>query len=100
MVFRLPRIKESILKKIANPDELKRRYQAVVADNPERDGILECTPMQALSRLGRYVKDGYDDDRTRDQFPSNNKRFMEAFGVHGEDAREVLDQLGFESAVS
>lgn len=56
--------------------------------------------MDALARLRRYIKDSLNPQRDRRQFPANNKRFQEAFGMNGQDCSELLERLGFKYAVS
>jgi ubiquitin carboxyl-terminal hydrolase 25/28 len=67
----------------------------VVQDEPEREGIRLATPVDALTRLRRYIKDALNPDHDKRVFPSNNKRFMEAYGLHGRDCRDLLQRLGF-----
>lgn len=98
--FRLPRIPPPAKKLLTDTGLLKKRYDEVVEDNPARDGFKQATPIDALVRLRRYVKDALNPDHTRRSFPSNNKRFMEAFGLHGNDCRELLEALGFRREVS
>jgi ubiquitin carboxyl-terminal hydrolase 25/28 len=84
---------------LRNPELLKRRYDALLQDDPERDGIKLATPMDALSRLRRYIKDSLLPQHSKRQIPANNKRFQEAYGVNGEDCGELLERLGFKYAV-
>lgn len=56
--------------------------------------------MDTLQRLRRYIKDSLNPQHTKRVFPSNNKRFQEAFGINGQDCAELLQRLGFKYAVS
>ncbi|KAF2764303.1 cysteine proteinase [Teratosphaeria nubilosa] len=96
--FRPARISNVQKDLLTNTENLKRRYEAVVADDPSREGLRQANPMEALSRLRRYVSDAQKPDRKRDAFPADNKRFMEAFGVRGEDCRELFQGYGFRYA--
>lgn len=85
---------------LTNTEQLKRRYETVVAQDPTREGVRQATPMEALTRLRKYVHDSLNPQHSRRKFPANNKRFMEAFGVYGQDCKELLERLGFKYAVS
>ena len=100
ITFKLPRLSEEDRDLLTNPDRLKGRYEAVVRDDPNREGVRQATPMEALSRLRRYLKDSLDPQRTKRELAANNKRFMEAFGVHGRDCEDLLQRLGFKYTVS
>lgn len=93
--FRRGRLTEKERNLLTDTEQLKRRYEAVLRDDPNRDGVRQATPMEALVRLRKYVKDSLDPKHGRRSFPANNKRFMEAFGVHGEDCRPLIERLGF-----
>ena len=80
---------------MTSTDQLKQRFDDVVEEDPEREGIKQATPTDALNRLRKYIKDGLKPEHERRKFPANNKRFMEAFGVHGQDCRGLLERLGF-----
>lgn len=95
ILFRRPRLIDADLNHLTNPELLKRRYDALVQEDPHRDGLAVATPMDSLSRLRRYVSDSLNPQRTKRQFPSNNKRFQEAFGINGHDCYALLDGLGF-----
>ena len=100
ILFRKPRISDGEKDLLTNPELLKRRYNALVQNDPNREGMKEATQMDSLARLRRYIKDSLDPKRDRRSFPANNKRFQEAFGINGQDCRELLDRLGFKYAVS
>jgi ubiquitin carboxyl-terminal hydrolase 25/28 len=100
IIYRKSRLDEDDIQLLSNPELLKRRYNALVQDDPERDGIKLATPMDALSRLRRYIKDSLVPEHAKRQIPANNKRFQEAYGMNGEDCAELLKNLGFEYAVS
>jgi hypothetical protein len=53
-----------------------------------------------LTRLRKYIRDALNTEHDKRVFPANNKRFMEAYGVHGQDCRDLLERLGFEFDVS
>lgn len=59
-----------------------------------------ATDMEALARLRRYVHDSLDPKHTKRQFPANNKRFQEAFGLYGQDCSKLFESFGFKYAVS
>lgn len=93
--FRKPRLHDNELHALVDPESLKRRYDELVQDNPDREGIRTATPVEALSRLRRYVTDALNPAHTKRQFPSHNKRFQEAFGIDGRDCLKLLMRLGF-----
>ncbi|KAK5125256.1 hypothetical protein LTR85_000932 [Meristemomyces frigidus] len=96
--FRLGRLTTAERDLLTNTEQLKRRYEAVVQENPDREGIRQATPMEALVRLRKYVKDSLNSLHGKRSFPANNKRFMEAFGVYGQDCKPLLERLGFKYA--
>ena len=98
--FRRPRISAADYDLLTNPEHLRSRYDALVKQDPNREGIKPATPMDSLTRLRRYIKDMLNTQHNRKSFPANNKRFQEAFGVNGQDCRELLERLGFKYAVS
>ena len=98
--YRQARIYDQEKDLLINTEYLKRRYEAVVQQDPSREGIRQATPMEALSRLRKYTRDALDPRHDRRSFPANNKRFMEAFGPYGQDCRALLERLGFNYAVS
>ena len=100
IIFRLPRLDSDSLGLLTNPELLKRRYSALVEDDPSREGIRQATEMEALQRLRRYIHDSLNPQHNKRQFPANNKRFQEAFGLEGQDCSELLERLGFKYAVS
>ncbi|TKA52384.1 hypothetical protein B0A55_13194, partial [Friedmanniomyces simplex] len=95
IAYRQPKLSDTDRDLLTNTERLKRRYEAAVREDPARDGIRQATPMEALSRLRRYIKDSLDPAHNRRAFPAGNKRFMEAFGVQGHDCLELLQRLGF-----
>lgn len=85
---------------LTSPDRLQGRYEELLRADPEREGMRQATDMEALARLRRYVNDSLDPKHTKRQFPANNKRFQEAFGLQGQDCHELFELLGFKYAVS
>jgi ubiquitin carboxyl-terminal hydrolase 25 len=100
IVYRKARWDEEDIQLLSNPERLKRRYEALIQDDPNREGIKLATQMDAFSRLRRYVKDSLVPSHTKRQIPANNKRFQEAYGINGEDCAEILNWLGFRLVVS
>lgn len=100
VTYRLPRTSEDDKELLTNAELLKGRYEELVRADPEREGLRKATEMEALARLRRYVQDSLDPKHTKRQFPANNKRFQEAFGIHGQDCRQLFEALGFKYAVS
>ena len=80
---------------MTDTSKLRARFDAVVQEDPEREGIRLATPVDALTRLRRYIKDALNPEHDKRVFPGNNKRFMEAYGLHGGDCRDLLQRLGF-----
>jgi ubiquitin carboxyl-terminal hydrolase 25/28 len=99
IIYRKSRLDDEDIELLSNPELLKRRYNALIQDDPEREGIKLATPMDALSRLRRYIKDSLLPQHAKRQIPANNKRFQEAYGMNGEDCAELLKSLGFTYAV-
>lgn len=97
--FRIPKLEPADISLLTDTEKLRRRYEAVVEHDPEREGIRQATPIDALSRLRRYIKDALNPDHAKRKFPANNKRFMEAFGVEGQDCAGLLNKLGFKYEV-
>lgn len=95
IAFKLPRISDSDRMLLTDTGKLKSRFDAVVESEPTREGLRQATPVDALSRLRKYIKDSLNTEHDRRSFPANNKRFMEAFGVHGRDCEDLLEGLGF-----
>lgn len=85
---------------IMDEAKLKARYQYLMETDPAREGMRPATPMDALYRLRRYIKDALKPENQRRTFAAHNKRFQEAFGEQGQDCAELLDGLGFKYAVS
>ncbi|KAK3677353.1 ubiquitin-specific protease ubp2 [Recurvomyces mirabilis] len=98
VVYTIPRLSEQERILLTDTEQLKRRYEATVNQDHNRDGLRQATPMEALSRLRKYISDSLSPTHTKRAFPANNKRFMEAFGVRGEDCMELLTRLGFKYA--
>ncbi|EME77564.1 uncharacterized protein MYCFIDRAFT_114189, partial [Pseudocercospora fijiensis CIRAD86] len=95
ITFRTPRLQPAEKDLLTNTEYLKQRYEALMKDDPDREGLRQATPMEALNRLRRYIKDSLAAARTRTSFPANNKRFQEAFGLYGRDCYGLLQRLGF-----
>ncbi|KJX94272.1 ubiquitin carboxyl-terminal hydrolase like protein [Zymoseptoria brevis] len=93
--YRLPRLAQADIKLLTDPALLQSRFDATFRADPAREGLKLATPMDAIGRLRRYLKDALNPEHTRRTFPANNKRFMEAFGVDGQDCAELLNKLGF-----
>jgi ubiquitin carboxyl-terminal hydrolase 25 len=85
---------------LTTPELLKSRYEALFQEDPNREGIRLATPIDPLHRLQKYVRDSLNIQHNRRQFPANNKRFQEAFGLEGQDCADLLRRLGFKYAVS
>jgi len=100
VTYRPSRIQPEQKDLLTNTELLKRRYEAILQQEPTREGIRQATPLDCLSRLRKYIKDSLKPEHDKRVFPANNKRFMEAFGVHGHDCQELLQWLGFKYAVS
>ena len=98
--FRLPRLSDSELDLLVNPELLKKRYDDLIQEDPKREGIRLATQTDALQRLRKYVNDSLNPNHTKRQFPSHNKRFQEAFGIDGRDSHGLLERLGFKYDVS
>ncbi|KXT13990.1 hypothetical protein AC579_8847 [Pseudocercospora musae] len=95
ITFRLPRLQPAEKDLLTNTEYLKQRYEALMKGDPNREGLRQATPVDALNRLRRYIRDSLAADRTRTSFPANNKRFQEAFGLCGMDCYGLLQKLGF-----
>lgn len=101
VLYRKPRLSDKPdIALLTNPELLKRRYDAILEEEPNRDGVRLATPIEPLARLRRYIIDSLNPTHNKRQFPANNKRFQEAFGLHGGDCRQLLERLGFKYAVS
>lgn len=100
ITYRLPRTTDADKELLTNSDRLKSRYEELLKADPEREGLRMATDMDALQRLRRYVQDSLNPKHTKRQFPANNKRFQEAFGVYGQECRELFESFGFKYAVS
>jgi hypothetical protein len=83
---------------IATPEFLKRRYEEALAVAPDRD-IKEATPMQALHRVRTYLRDALNPDHTLRSIQEDQKRFVEVFGMQGQESRDLLQKLGFAYSV-
>ena len=93
--FKLPRFSAADRNLLTDTSKLKSRFEAVMQEDPNREGIRQATPVDALTRLRRYIKDALKPEHDKRVFPGNNKRFMEAYGIQGRDCRELLERLGF-----
>ena len=100
ITYRLPRTSDGDKRLLTDPERLKRRYDELVAAEPDREGMRMATDMEALSRLRRYIRDALNPKHEKRQFPANNKRFQEAFGTLGQDCRDLFESLGFDYTVS
>lgn len=80
---------------LTDPDNLMRRYRAILEDDPDRKDVNLATPSDALYRLKRYTDDALKPTTPKRQFPSHNKKFLGAFGS---DCDEFLHSLGFRRA--
>jgi ubiquitin carboxyl-terminal hydrolase 25/28 len=83
---------------IATPEFLKRRYEEALAAGPERD-IKEATPMQALHRVRTYLRDALNPEHTQRTIAEDQKKFIEVFGMHGQESVGLLKKLGFTYSV-
>lgn len=97
ITYRIPRITDADIAVLTTPDLLKRRYEALLQEDPDRKDVKQALPLQPLSRVRTYVRDSLSGKHTK--LPAHNKRFQEACGVHGQDCRGLLERLGFEYAV-
>jgi ubiquitin carboxyl-terminal hydrolase 25/28 len=84
------------LELLCNPATLKRRYEDAVRADPTREGLSEVSPVAALVRFRRYIKDSLRPEHKGRRIPTQNKRFMEAFGS---DCDQLLAKLGFQYSV-
>ena len=98
--FKMGRFSNADRNLLTDTSKLKSRFEAVMQQDPTREGIRQATPVEALTRLRKYIMDALNTEHDKRVFPANNKRFMEAYGVHGQDCRELLERLGFEYNVS
>jgi ubiquitin carboxyl-terminal hydrolase 25/28 len=85
---------------LTDTSKLKSRFEAVMQDDPTREGIRQATPVEALTRLRKYIRDALNTEHDKRVFPANNKRFMEAYGLYGQDCKDLLQRLGFDFNVS
>ncbi|CAK3972077.1 Ubiquitin carboxyl-terminal hydrolase 2 [Lecanosticta acicola] len=99
ITFRMPRISPQQKVMLTDTELLKRRYEAVMKEDTNRDNVRRATPVESLTRLRKYIKDSLDPKHTRRTFSAYNKRFMEAFGVYGRDCADILNELGFRHGV-
>lgn len=97
ITFRTSRISPAERDLLTNTEALKSRFKDEVEDNPEREGIKQATPMDALGRLRKYITDSLNPEQEKRSFPANNKRFQEAFGMRGRvhSCERLLEKLGF-----
>lgn len=95
VVYKVPRISPQERDLLTNTEHLKRRYEAVLAKTPGREGITQATPSDALHRLRRYIGDSLNPENTRRELRAHNKKFQEAFGLYGQEGLELLQNLGF-----
>ncbi|KAF2207210.1 hypothetical protein CERZMDRAFT_71801 [Cercospora zeae-maydis SCOH1-5] len=93
--FRVAKIQPAERSMLVDTDRLKKAHEAMVREEPNREGLRQATPVDVLARLRKYIKDALNTEHARRSFPANNKRFGEAFGVYGADCYELLTRLGF-----
>lgn len=95
--FRTARINRGDVALLTNTDALKSRFQDEFEHTPEREGIKQATPMDALTRFRTYIKDSLNPQKERRSLPANNKRFQEAFGMRGRQhsCEQLLERVGF-----
>jgi ubiquitin carboxyl-terminal hydrolase 25/28 len=98
VTYKQARISKDIINLLTDTSNLKKRYDSLVAEDPDREGLRQATPVEALNRLRKYLKDALKVEHKQRTFPANQKRFMEAFG--SSDCRPLLDRLGFQLLVS
>ena len=98
--FKMGKISNADRNLLTDTSKLKSRFEAVMQDDPEREGIRQATPVEALTRLRKYIRDALNTEHDKRVFPANNKRFMEAYGLYGRDCKDLLQRLGFEFDVS
>ena len=55
--------------------------------------------MQALHRVRTYLRDALNPDHTLRSIQEDQKRFVEVFGMQGQESRELLEKLGFAYSV-
>jgi len=94
--FKLPKIGAAERNLLTDTSKLKSRFEAVMQIDPEREGIRQATPVEALTRLRKYIKDALSPEHDKRVIIGNNKRFMEAYGVNGRVCRDLLQKLGFQ----
>ena len=87
-----PVISQADVDLLSDPATLKRRYEAAVSNNHSRSGFQLPSPVDALWRIRRYLRDSLKPEGAGKKIPSNNKRFLEAFA---DDCNELLKRLGF-----
>jgi ubiquitin carboxyl-terminal hydrolase 25 len=95
--YRKPRINDADIALLTNPALLKRRYEDLLREDPERKDVREATPLQPLNRIRTYVRDSLSGKHA--MLKAHNKRFQEACGIQGLDCREFLQKLGFQYVV-
>jgi ubiquitin carboxyl-terminal hydrolase 25 len=98
VVYRLQRLQQKEIDSLTSSRLLKQRYDALMRENPGREGVEQATPLKALARLQRYTEDSLGPEQKT--LPADNKRFQEAFGLRGQDFFDLLDRLGFKCEVS
>lgn len=95
ITHKIQRLSKDAVFSLTDTARLQQRYEEVVQLHPEREGIRQTTPIEAVTRLRKYIKDSLNPEHNKRTFPAVNKRFMEAFGVRGRDCRPLLEELGF-----
>lgn len=96
--YRRPRISAADLDLLTNAQLLRRRFEELFEDDPER-GYRQATELEPLMRLRRYIQDALDSQRKKRSITARNARFQEAFGMNGQDCGALLGGFGFKYAV-
>ncbi|THW59191.1 cysteine proteinase [Aureobasidium pullulans] len=95
VVYEAPVLSKEDVLLLSDGQALSRRYEAVLDNTPDREGVRLANPLDVYTRLKRYVSDSLLESNARRSFPARNKRFMEAFGT---ECDSLLLRLGFEKA--
>lgn len=97
VIYSPPTLNPKQLALLTNLDNLRRRQQDILREDPGRKDVELTQPIDALFRLKRYTDDSLNPTHTKRQFPAHNKKFLGAFGS---DCHDFLRELGFKYAVS
>lgn len=95
VVYEAPVLSKEDVLLLSDGQALSRRYEAVLDNTPDREGVRLANSLDVYTRLKRYVSDSLLESNARRSFPARNKRFMEAFGT---ECDSLLLRLGFERA--